>query len=338
MSDPNSIVDFLVERNRDASRAARRDLWHQFQPLERYEYTAEQNLRLLEFLRMAETIPQIQLIRGTQIYDASNDLLVRMQGTDTGTLHTGFGGDQAVDVLPYATFSIGNLDGPGLTPVVIQTGANQSEMLVVAVPNDTGQLDVGLWETSYEYDTPPTPIVVDTADDSLLERFFDAITEDAMERAFLTAGDQFLQPDSLFGVGLDLFVGITVSLVFPPAGTGVLVRSAVGVGTTFIFNFLDALVDEVTLSTADKARLKQLLFVGGLVRTGFHVSKLFRAQGMCKKIQGITTGGNLAVKTFELSPVEESTHLAGSLVRNSFAKSISLFCNLKSAESRRREQ
>ncbi|MCP4189691.1 MAG: hypothetical protein GY768_03575 [Planctomycetaceae bacterium] len=338
MNDPNSVVDFLRTRGLDSSQRARRELWQTYAPLEPYLFSADQNLRLLDWLRFGESMPQIELIRGTQIYDVGEPLQVRLSGSGSAQLHTGFSGEQALELLPHQTFSVGELPCAGLYPVIIQQGDQTSESLIISTPSDGGRFEVGIWEGSQRYDVVPSPVPAEADDPNLLERFFAAATELTIQSALATAGQQFLQPESLFGVGLDIFVGVTGTVVFPPAGGSVFVTSIAGVAKSFALDFLYALIDEVSLPDSDKARLRLILTMGNILRIGRQLKKIGRSQNMCDKFSHLESAAGFTINTFKLEPLDSTTRMAGSMVFDSVTKSVSWFCDIQSAEVQRRNR
>jgi hypothetical protein len=336
MSDPNSVVDFLRVRGRDSSQQARRDLWQLLSPFEPYQFTAEQNLRLLAWLRLGEQRPQIDLIRGTQVYDVGEELKVRLTASGPAQMHSGFRGAQPLHILPGQTVTVGSISGPGIHPVLVQQDDLVSESLFLAAPSADGRLDVAIWEQSTRHHPSPIPALPD--DTKLLERFFDAVTVDVLESAAKSALDKFIQPENLFAVGFDVFIGITVVIVSTPAGVGFAFNTMAGIATESAFNFMEAIIKEANLPDGDKQRLRTMLQVGNIAQISLNLRKVARSKRVCEKLVGLTSAGNIAVTRFELQPSTDSTRVAGSLIRDSFNRSISLFCEIESAEAQRKKK
>jgi hypothetical protein len=338
--DPNSLVDFLKSKGFGSSFASRRLLWGWYTPRERYAGSPAQNNRLLEALRLGFRAPALQLT-GT-LYDvgATVEAVVR---TDTKVFVLNWFGQQSQEAEPDATLQLGKLNYAGVFPLQIRTGLTVTmgdtvtTGALVAVPDPSGKIRVGLWDTPVVYSAAPVPLPLAAADEALLVKFYTKVVEtpnllNDVGKAVLA---DYMKADKWFGLGLDVFVGVIITLA-PPAGGAMLMYwgpAAVGWFFDALFTFLDKLVEQVPgLTDAERARLKILLAAPvGIAKLGLDIRNFRKgARAVCDGVQLITSiPDTVLIKTFKVESPDEGPKMAGSMLRDIPTKSITLVCGVK---------
>ena len=213
-----SIVDFLNERDINSSFDNRKLLWQQFDPSEVYTGSASQNTRLLQHYEFGEVVPSLRIVNA--VVNEGDQVQAVVQSTTNVTIENSFGA-MSFDADANETVDLGVVNKVGIFPIRVLNGLIESESALVVIQGDSiGTFHVGIWEGLYELESAPSTIAPDAGDENLFLKFFDAVDQDLIEQAALAALNDTLAPENWLGLGLDVFIGITVTIVAPGVGAG----------------------------------------------------------------------------------------------------------------------
>ena len=291
-------------------------------------------LPLLAFLRLGDATPSLHLEKNR--YDLGEDVYATISSDGTVLLENQFG-SHSIQAQPGQRIKLGKLDHVGVFLIQAKSSLLETEMALIAIPSGP-KIDVGIWPASYQYGTPPTPtsIPLTAGDEDLLDKFFDHLNDQIFEDAGNLALHQFSKADRWFGLGFDVAIGGVIAILSPVNGVVYVGKAAIPQLIDFAFIFAKALVDAMdALTDAEKTRLKTIINLlnagGNLLQIGLRVKNLRRAETLCQEIEALNGMGNLTVKSFNLLPLPASpqdVRIAGSMLRNSVSKSITMVCKI----------
>jgi hypothetical protein len=331
--DPNSLVDYLRSIGQDSRFAARRALWARFDPRERYGGAADQNTRLLAFLRFGDAAPSIVL---NQLrYNQGDTVIVTVRSSTTVLIENEFG-QNSIQCEPGEQVNLGTISTFGSFSLRVKTGLQAMHMCLGVTPAgnilSATSFDVGIWESAVEYSSEPTPVPVQAGDDDLMLKFWEGLDQAGIfEQAFSPAFEHFNKADQWFGLGFDIAIGGLVAVISPVQGGWLVVKATIPQLIDFAGAYLAALADLMTnLTDAEKTRLKLIFSVTiSLAQIGASVRSLKKADAVCETLEAIGELGDPSVKLFQLAaPQPEGVAMAGAMLRNSVTKSISMVCRI----------
>lgn len=334
--DPTSIVDYLRAQGEDFSFGARKRLWAKVDASQEYRGTGTQNTALLAFLKFGDLAANLVLEK--QYYAPNEDVHATVFASGTVLLENEFGA-QSLQVQPGQRVLLGNLNRVGVFLIRATTQLVNTDMALIAVPKG-GQIEVGIWSTSYEFGAAPTvSIPLEAGDENLLEEFFGHLTPAIFQLAADVALHEFVKAERWYGLGFDVAIAGVVAIIVPVEGAILLGKAAIPQLADFALIYLNAIVDVMAaLSAEKKARMHQIIngFVVGVavVKIGLSGKKLYdlrNAEELCKHLDLIDGIGGQSVKIIDVIPApaqSDDARMAGSMIRDSVSKSVKLVCEI----------
>ncbi|MCA9135410.1 MAG: hypothetical protein KDB00_01590 [Planctomycetales bacterium] len=336
-SDPNSIVDYLREHGQDASFTGRKAIWQLLFPAENYQGSAEQNLRLLNLFRTSELTPTIQLTKSQVPLNSELEAIVG--GISPVGIECSLN-QMSFQAAPGQTIILGIVDRSGFFPLHVFIDSQGTSGEIVVLPSLVpGHVDVALWTVPYKFDDVTIPVVVTADERDVVERFTDFIfsTEDYASNAAAEAGVDFFKPENWLGLGLDVFIGVGISIVTTPGGGAIYyLQMGADWGIEFLATWLEKLIDNLPLgsfSSDDKDMLKARLLgsfrVAQLAFGGFDTfTKSNRIAKVCSALPLMGSVPGWTTQVFDIQPNAEGPKMAGKLFMDSVSKSITMVCKL----------
>ena len=331
-----SVVDYLKARKQASDFLSRRLLWGQFDPRERYVGSAEQNIRLLNALKLGEAAPELEFV--SPIVPVDGEIHARILSDtevliENGLSHTSMNAD------PYESVLLGTADRFGVIPLHIRNMHASSLGQLVLLMHD-GQVRVDWWSVPTERAEESFIIVLDDPSTAeLAEQFFNHFGDVAEDAARL-ASKELLKAASVSGILLDVFTGASVTLITGGGASVIISAQLAQYGLNFAAKFIEQAVQLAPqpLLQADKDKLKTLLTspltaarvglsIMNIRSAGKNVTNLKKNHQLCSSIVELNSLTGWAIDRY-VEPAEDGKELqvAGSILRNVLGNTISVVC------------
>lgn len=250
-----SLVDYMNASGRDSSFAARKVLWTDFRPAEKYTGSAEQNTVFLKSLKSFDATPQIELL--TNHANQGEEVKVKVKAADGASIgiETGLG-LQSLNAPVGQEISLGKASMAGVFTVRVSNGILDSRYLLFLLAKDGG-FSVELFGATAKSLQPSSPVIYQPQPTiaAALEKLFASLTKEKIQNALNGAIPVWLAENAAA-------LGETM-VVCAVGGPVPCMVSGAGNGWSAISAILTKLAtDSSVLSNDEKELLKTVFAVG----------------------------------------------------------------------------
>lgn len=321
--DPNSITDYLRQRKRPATLAARRNLWVSLFP-GTYSGTASQNTQLLAELRRVDGIAALQPL-GQSPIAPGDDLFCRAAGPNPLEIRNPLLG--AVQSTPPGKVPLGAITQPGVYPFIVDDGVTFGSLTVLA-RSVGGTLELARVSTSGEWRSPP-PVVAEVP--GLNARFLATMREFLIENGI---GWELLG-QTLKEKSLPLMMdGLLISTGFIPGLQGHAVKVGSQAGLDLFAGWMEKIITELAnhgYTQAERDHLTQIwVLVPSLAKIAIGAIGLKKSDpGICRFVEGMTVGVDMVSASNKFEFKDKNLQVAVGLIWDATTKSVALACDIK---------
>ncbi len=333
--DPNSLVDYLRARRLAHDFVARRRLWSLHNPRVAYSGTATQNTELLQELRWAEAVPELELTQA--VYNVGDTIAARVMSMVPVNIESGLS-RTSFAAAPGTVVNLGRANSFGFVTVKVMNSTGPplaSAGTLALLPAPAGRVHAGLVTALMTEGDELVPIVLAPGEVTLFRAFLNsALANNAavLKTAFAEAAREFVAPENWLGLAMNFQIAFTISIVATPVA-GVVAFLTANSGD-FISDFLKKAVAASSLSSAQKTdmlailgRIDDILLLITLVGGGL---KWKKSREICDLAGAAATVPGWAVESF--APEDGGSGkltMAGKLFGDAVEGSVSLFCDVK---------
>jgi hypothetical protein len=343
----DSIVDYLKSKKQAADFQSRQRLWAIFDPREVYTGSHEQNKRLLEFFRIGDLSPQLEISH--KLIEAGGYINAKIT-KGSNVLIENFLNKSSMNASEGDVVNLGRADTFGLFPLHITNYFYSSSGALILTPAN-GKVSVQWLSVPIELKDKTIIINIPSEFSQLFRRFISEIENNKIietvmvngkeenirliQKSFqLAINEQFNNqnlPGLITGLTTEVFAGIVIGIM-----TGGYIAyiswMAADYSLEFILKFLNHAID-ISLDDIQKDDRESLkkIFLGAasVLRVGISIFRIKEDNHICESITHLNTIANWTVNKFDNNYSSSQVGIAGSALSSTLNPLLSIICAIK---------
>jgi hypothetical protein len=180
----DTLSGYLMSTGRDPSFAARKVMWADYRPAEKYTGSAEQNIAFLKAIKAFDAAPQIELVKG--VFGQNEEVKVKIKAKNAAAalgIETGLG-LQSINVAADEVVSLGKASAAGSYSIRLSDSVVDRRYQLFLLPTNGG-FGAELYGATAKALPPSSPAFYQPEANiaAALTKLYDSITKEAIEDA-----------------------------------------------------------------------------------------------------------------------------------------------------------